>query len=101
MIGLNSGFILEVLATLFVFGFAYNLIINWLERNGYDEGYTAILVVIGVLVTLVGFAAIDPGSALIMFMCFAASGFWMVIGSWWRHVKARQASQQCIRGRNE
>lgn len=37
---------------LLVFGVIYNLVVGWMERNGYDEGYTAIMVVVGVLVTL-------------------------------------------------
>jgi len=27
----------------------------------------------------------------------AASGFWMVVGSWWRHVRARRRAQDALR----
>lgn len=97
MIRANFGLISAVYAALFVFGFVYNLVVTWLERNGYDEGYTAILVVIGSLVTLGGAAIIDWRGALVALGAFAASGFWMVAGSCWRHVRARQASQKAYR----
>jgi predicted tellurium resistance membrane protein TerC len=82
---------------LFVFGFLYNLLIGWLERRGYDEGYTALLVVIGVAVTLVAYSFMDVVPAIEMALAFAASGFWMVIGSWWRHVQARRRAQDLLR----
>lgn len=99
MIGNDSGAIrvLVVYATLFIFGFIYNLVVQWLERKGYDEGYTAIFVVIGTLVTLGGVAALDWVAALLALGAFCASGFWMVVGSWWRYVQARRAGQEAQR----
>ena len=76
------------------FGFVYNLIVAWIEKQGYDEGYTAILVVFGVLVTLVGVAVLDVQAALTALAAFAASGFWMVVGSITRYARARRLGQR-------
>jgi len=96
-IGLRLGVILAVYSILFVFGFLYNMAVEWVERHGYDEGYTALMVVIGVAVTLIGVAFIDSIAAALTFGAFAASGFWMVIGSWWRYVQTRRRSQQAMK----
>lgn len=67
------------LATLLAFGICYALVVRWMSRN-HVEGQTAYLVVFGVMVTvlasgiLIGFQ-----SAAIIFACFSASGFPMVI----------------------
>jgi predicted tellurium resistance membrane protein TerC len=95
--GNNSGTIWHVMGSLFLFGFVYNLLIDWMERNDYDEGYTALLVVIGVGVTLGAYAFIDSVAALEVLLAFVASGFWMVVGSWWRHVQARRRAQDLLR----
>jgi hypothetical protein len=94
MIGHDWGVILSVFGSLFAFGFVYNLVVAWLERHGYDEGYTAILVVFGVLVTLAGVAAFDTQAALIALAAFAASGFWIVVGSISRYAQARRSDQR-------
>lgn len=96
-IGQGSGWIPVMAAILFLFGFVYDRIVSWMERNGYDEGYTAILVVVGTLVTLGGVALVDWRAATLALGAFAFSGFWMVVGSWWRHVQARRRGQQAIR----
>jgi len=95
-IGPNYGLI-RVAILLFAFGFLYNRIVDWMEKNGYDEGYTAFLVVVGTLVTLGGVALVDWRAAALALGAFACSGFWMVVGSWWRHVQARRRGQQALR----
>jgi len=80
-----------------VLGGLYNALVGWLERRGYDEGYTAILVVVGVMITLAGIVVLDWGAAMLVLGAFASSGFWMVMGSWWRHVRARRAGQEAQR----
>jgi predicted tellurium resistance membrane protein TerC len=97
LFGSNPVTIWHIMGVLFVFGFLYNLLIGWLERRGYDEGYTALLVVIGVAVTLIAYSFMDVVPAIEMALAFAASGFWMVIGSWWRHVQARRHAQDLLR----
>jgi hypothetical protein len=86
-----------VYGVLFVAGFGYNALVSYLERRGYDDGFTAPLVVVGVLFTIGGVALVDWRAALLTLGAFAASGFWMVIGSWWRHVTARRHSQEALR----
>lgn len=86
-----------VYGALFVFGALYNALVSWMERRGYEEGYVALLVVVGVLATLAGVAALDVWAALLALGAFAASGFWMVVGSWWRHVQARRRAQDLAR----
>jgi hypothetical protein len=97
MFGGDLGLISAVYAALFIFGFAYNVLVAWLERRGYHEGYTAILVVGGTLITLSGVAIVDWRAAALALGAFACSGFWMVVGSWWRHVQARRAGQEAQR----
>jgi len=91
------GSIVAVYGFLFLFGFLYNRLVEWLERNNYDEGYTAFLVVGGVAVTLAGLALLNWQAALVALGAFACSGFWMVIGSCQRHVLARRAAQKRLR----
>lgn len=82
---------------LLLFGIAYNFIVAWMERNGYDEGYTAILVVMGNGTTLLFVALFDWRTAVIVFLAFACSGLPMLVGSWWRHVRARRRAQDLLR----
>jgi len=96
MIGYDWGTVWVVFGALFAFGYLYNLAVTWLERNGYDEGYTAMLVVGGSLATLAGVAIIDWQAAVLTLGAFACSGFWMVVGSWWRHVRRRKRSQEAL-----
>lgn len=79
-----------ILAALFIFGLLYNEIISYFERKGYLEGYTALAVALGVLVTLGGVALVDYMAALIVLLAFIASGTPMLAGSIWRHMQARR-----------
>lgn len=96
IIRIDSGAIPAVFGLLFAFGFAYNLFVAWLERRGYDEGYTALLVVGGVGITLLGIGLLSMEGAGLMLGAFAASGFWMVIGSIWRHMRRRERARKEI-----
>lgn len=89
-----SGGCIAVLEALFIGGVAYNAFVAWLEREGRDRGFTALLVVIGVLITLVGYACIiGIKHALLAFFCFAASGTPMIIGSVWRYSQHRRQAE--------
>jgi hypothetical protein len=70
---------------LLSFGALYAILINWMRRQGYLEGYTAFMVVGGVIITLlVNKAVHHPQPAIDLLLelaCFAASGFPMIIES--------------------
>lgn len=72
------GMVAGVYGALFVVGFLYNALVGWLERRGYDEGYTAVLVVVGVLITLAGIAVFDWGAAALV-----GGGLWRRGSGWW------------------
>lgn len=79
---------------LFLFGFGYNELVAWMERQGYDRGYTALLVVGGVLVTLLGVAVlIGFEAAMVVFGCFVASGLPMIVGSMQREARKRKEDE--------
>ncbi|MGD9101816.1 MAG: hypothetical protein PVF45_15140 [Anaerolineae bacterium] len=92
--GENLAQIGAVLGGLFIFGVLYNTFVAELQRKGYDEGYTAILVVFGVAITLIGVAAMDANAAILSGLAFCASGPPMIIGSLWRYAKRRQEAIQ-------
>lgn len=96
-IGGGSGRIMVVLAGLHCFGWLYNLVVAWLIRHGYDEGYMAIIVAIGVSGTLGGIVLLPAQTPALDLAAFAASGIPMALGSWWRHVRARRAGQDAQR----
>lgn len=82
--------IISVYLILVIVGIGYNALVAWIERNGYQHGYTSILVIGGVLITLTGVAVIDVRAALVCLGAFAATGLPMVIGSIWREVRLRE-----------
>jgi len=86
-----------VLAGLLLFGIGYNLLVAWLIRHGYAEGYTWALVAGGVTFTLGGLAILDPQAAMLAMLAFACSGAPMSIGAWWRHVRQRKTGQDAQR----
>lgn len=87
--------LLYVIAGLFLFGLSYNAFVAWLEGQGHDKGYTAFLVVGGVLITLAGLAVItNVETAILAIGCFAASGLPMIFGSVGRYVRARASEEK-------
>jgi hypothetical protein len=83
---------------LFVFGLGFNWLVTWMHRHGHSDGYTWLLVVIGVGVTLLAAGPVvgwEP--VLMMFALFAASGLPMAAGDAWRR---RQALADFMRYRS-
>lgn len=78
---------------LFGFGFIFNLLTDHLQR--LTKSYTAELVVIGVLITVLasGFVIGWP-AVLALLILFAASGFWMVVGFWMRNAQDQERARQ-------
>jgi phosphotransferase system glucose/maltose/N-acetylglucosamine-specific IIC component len=115
---LTFGSLSAAFGTLFGFGYLYNRWVAAQEKQGHDEGFTAIFVVVGVFVTLLltlpitgillfawreQISNLRSLSDAILFAClfflanfaaFAASGFWMVWGSWRRYVEKRRNGQK-------
>jgi cyanate permease len=89
-IRLNSSTILAVFGMLVLFGILYNLLVGWLERKGYHEGYVAFLVAFGVLITLCGVSLISWQASMLVLIGFIASGLPMILGSVYRHVRRRE-----------
>ena len=112
----NLGAILVVLGALVVFGYFYNRFVAWMEGQGYDEGYTAYLVVGGVMVTEISAAimvylmlwrgicvmgddalAIATESLGLHLLAYLASGLPMIVGATLRHAQERRAGQDSLR----
>lgn len=89
--GIDSGAFSVTLICLFVFGLAFNQIIDWMHKRGLNEGYTWLEVVLGTAVTVIasGFT-LGWSVVVVMFAYFAASGLFMAGGDIWRHMKARE-----------
>lgn len=91
--------LISVVIGLDVFGWWYDGFVARLEERHHDEGETALLVVCGVSVTLVGVGLMDAivpalNAGLTGLVCFAASGFPMVYGSKKRYWQRREDEQQ-------
>ena len=84
-----------VLLGLGWFGAAYAAFVYRLGDR--QEGYTALLVVGGVLVTLIGVAIVDLSAAIMCLLAFAASGTPMIVGSIYRYVQLRDQARERMR----
>jgi hypothetical protein len=82
---------LAVLASLLIFGAAYNWAVARIEQAVPDHGYTAIWVIGGVIITVLATVPrIGWSNALFVLGAFAASGLVMTLGSIQRHLARRQ-----------
>jgi len=86
---------LAVVFGLLLFGVLFNWFVAWLGER--KRGQVAMLVVIGVAVTLAGAAVVDWRAALWVGVCFVASGAPMVLGEWWRGVVRRSEEAAAAR----
>jgi hypothetical protein len=95
--GPNLGTFLVSLSALAA-GIAYNAVINQLKDDGKLEGYSAIAVVVGVLITAV-FASLFVGlwSILIVGWFFVCTGTPMIVGDVTRAWAEKQATDEQIR----
>ena len=93
--GAYFGLISGIFIALFAFGVAFNMLTSYMSRKGLSEGYTWLLVVIGVLVTVLAAGlVIGWESSGILILFFVASGTPMALGDIYRYVKARQGFQE-------
>lgn len=85
-------------AGLLVFGMLYDAWVARVNRLPGSEGYTSLLVVIGVGVTVVATLPLIGGEAFIhVILAFVASGAPMIYGSIKRHLEARAREDQALR----
>lgn len=96
-IKVDLGIILAIYAAGVVFGIGYNHVVAWAERKRYLEGYESLAVAGSVLFTLGLTAIFNVTFALLALGSFFCSGLPMVVGSIWRHIKAREQEQDAIR----
>lgn len=96
MIEQQSSQILAIYAALLVFGAIYNALVAIAERRGWIEGYTALAVIVGVLVILAALALVDHRTALVTLGAFAAAGAPMAAGSIYRHMRTREKAQRSM-----
>lgn len=94
--GIGSG--LGVMIGALAFGVVYNQLISWLEKNGRAEGYTALLVVGGVLFSL-ALAGLFIGleAFLVSLLIFTLTGTPVALGSFWRHTEERKRAEEGTR----
>jgi len=75
---------------------AYNVLIGWLEEEGYIEGYVSLTVVGGTVITLATVFIIDWQAAVLCGIAFMFSGPPMIIGSVTRHARRRKREQRGV-----
>jgi len=87
------------LAALVGFGVAFNYWVASLERQGKEQGFVSLLVVVGVAVTgiMFGLIAASVEIVLLLAVCFLACGIPMVVGSISRYVRQRAAEEHAGR----
>lgn len=104
-IGTQSGHIIATLGGLFLFGMLYAHLVNRLHRWGYSEGYTAILVIFGTLITLIGSTLLHQPNPINDFLmtlaCFAASGTPMALNDMLQYARARNKEQHTLAGEKD
>jgi hypothetical protein len=83
-----------MLITLHGVSWLYNVVISWLAREGYLDGFVSISVVVGVAYTV---AFISPWlgyeAVALLALAFIASGSPMLVGSIARYVHQRRREQ--------
>lgn len=87
-----------VYSGLFTVGLIYHLVVDWLSSRGYTEGYTWLIVAVGVVLSVVptGFL-IGWQDVLVILLAFVATGCWMAFGDIRRSVLARETAKRELR----
>lgn len=93
MINGDLSVIIPVSIGLLLFGILFNLLVSWLGNR--KTGYTALLVVVGVSVTVIGtIPVIGLDNALFLGLAFVCSGLPMILGDIWRSIRDRERADQ-------
>lgn len=93
--GVDWRLIGAILGGLFFFGCCYNALMHAMGER--KDGYTALFVAGGVLVTLTGLALVDWRCALLTVTLFAASGLPMIVGDVYRSIRKRDRILEALR----
>jgi predicted tellurium resistance membrane protein TerC len=101
VIRVNFGQLSGIFFGLVLLGIGYNLLTAWLERHGYMDGITSLVVALGVALTITPFAVISLPVALMIAGGFVASGLPMMIGSISRYIKQRDQARKLLAERYE
>ncbi|HIP73097.1 MAG TPA: ammonium transporter [Anaerolineae bacterium] len=96
--GLNTGLVVMVAVTAVIFGILYAIFIEYIRRAKRLEGFTALSVVCGVLITL-ALSAIIIGlrAALLVVFIFACTGTPMIIADIWVYTTERKKKADELR----
>lgn len=94
---IDVGLLIIVFLLLLIFGGLYNHFVEYMDRLHYIEGYLSLVVAFGVFVTLIGVSILSWQAALVILVCFIASGTPMIIGSITRYIRKRADDQNSIR----
>jgi hypothetical protein len=91
----DFGLISGIYISLVLFGVGFNALTAWMEKKGYMEGFTSLIVAIGVLITLLPFLIFNLSARAVLggFIC---SGIPMIIGSISRYLKNRERAQRAL-----
>lgn len=95
-IRVDYGLITGIFAGLILFGIGFNALTDWMERKGYMEGITSLMVALGVAFTIAPFAFISLPFALLIAGGFVCTGGPMIVGSISRYLKRRDEAIQNI-----
>ena len=97
LLGYDVQLIGTVSGVLFLVAVGYNLLLSWLEREGYAEGYECILAAGAVLLTLCAVALVNVQACVLALWFFCFSGLPLALGSMWRYVRKRKRGQEQVR----
>ena len=98
----HIGATLGVAGVLVVFGFSYDAWVAKQEESGAAEGFTSLLVALGVVVTLLMLAVLDLlwptiNAGVLGVAAFVCSGTPMIIGSMTRYARLREKARKAMR----
>ena len=96
VIRVSFGQLSGIFCGLILLGIGYNLLTAWLERHGYMDGITSLVVALGVALTITPFTMISLPFVLMIAGGFIASGLPMIIGSLSRYLKQRDQARKLL-----
>ena len=84
----NSSNLIHALTGLLLAGIGYAVLVRYLRRRSPNHGYTAFLVVGGVLIVAGGFALVSGlQAAVVLVLCMGAAGVPMIAESMDNHLR--------------